>query len=87
VGRFEEILIDAEVRVGLHGRGNPEVWHGADVDPSEAGSGHADYGHRVIANQDFAADDIGSAAELRLPEVIRQHHDRFDDAAERGANA
>ncbi len=51
----------------------------------------------MIANQDLAADDIGSAAELRLPEVIREHHDRtgagrgivfgFDDAAERGADA
>ena len=51
----------------------------------------------MIADQDLAADDIGSAAELRLPEVIREHHDRtgagrgivcgFDDAAERGADA
>jgi hypothetical protein len=51
----------------------------------------------VIADQDLTADDIGSAAELRLPEVIREHHDRtgagsgivfgFDDTAERGADA
>src|SRR5215472_4018590 len=51
----------------------------------------------MIANQDFAADYIGSAAELCLPEVIRKHYHRagagrgivlgFDDAAERGADA
>ncbi|SPF37665.1 hypothetical protein SBA4_2040009 [Candidatus Sulfopaludibacter sp. SbA4] len=96
-GVVEEILIGVEVRVRVHGRGNPEGRHGADVDAAEAGGGHADYGHGVIADQDLAAGDIGSAAELRLPEVIREHDDRtgagrgivfgFDDAAECGADA
>ncbi len=94
---MDEILIGPEVRVRIHGRGNPEGRHGADVDASEPGGGHADHGHGVIADQDLASNDVGSAAELRLPEVIREHHDRtgagrgivfgFDDAAERGADA
>src|SRR5262252_4594760 len=92
-----EEIFGVDVGVRVHGRGNPEGRYGADVDPAEAGSGHADHGHGAIADQDLAVDDIGGAAELRLPEVVREHHDRtgagrgivcgFDDAAERGADA
>ena len=57
-----------------HGRGNPEGRDGADVDAAEAGGGDAGHGHGVFVDQDLAADDIGGAAELRLPEVVGEHH-------------
>jgi hypothetical protein len=94
---FQKILVGPEIPVGVHRRGHPEGRHGADIDAPEAGGCHADNGHRVIADQHLAADDIASAAELRLPEVIREHYDRtgagrgivlgLDDAAQCGADA
>jgi hypothetical protein len=60
------------------------------------GRGHADDGHRVIVDQDLAAQDARRAAELGLPEIVGEDHHGagarrcvifgFDHPAERGSD-
>ena len=92
-----EDVVDAGHGLRVHGRGHPQIGHGADVDAAKAFGRHTHDRHGVVVDRDLAADDIGSAPELRLPEPVREHDDRtgtgdtlvgrFKHAAERGPDA
>ena len=95
-GAVEQVSLTWD-HLRIHGCGNPQSRNRTDIDAVERGGRDADHGHRVLVDEDFATYDVGCAAELRLPEIIREDDDRtsagrgviglFDDAAESGADA
>ncbi len=56
-----------------HRSGNPERRNVAHIDSVKTGSSHAHDGHGMPIDEHLPANDIGSACQLGLPEVVGEH--------------
>src|SRR5579859_655029 len=72
-GAAVEELVETGKDLLGHGGRDPERRDDADIDAAEAISGDADDGEGVLVEEHLAAEDIGIAAELRLPEIVGEN--------------
>ena len=77
-----EQTVPAGRHLPLHHRRDPQRRRFADVNPTETWLRNADYGHRLVVDQDLAPDDIRCAAEGVGPVIVRDDDDRVGVADE-----
>ena len=69
--------VEIRRRLPLHHRRDPDGGNFAPVDSVEAFRRHANNRHRMRVDENGAPDDVGPAAKVLLPVVVRQHDDRM----------